>query len=183
MDSPKWVALRIGQHTVLPAAEGAAGQPDPKQVLTPKGSRMAKQAGVEERVQMPLKWGWLLGLGIVLILVGMFSVAVSVVATIASVLLFGWLLLFTGAMEAVWAFHQSKWSGIVLHVVSGVLSVAGFLLVTNPAARALVLTRLMTMCFMIGGLFRIVTPSLMHLPHRGWLLLSGVVTLLLGVYI
>jgi uncharacterized membrane protein HdeD (DUF308 family) len=86
-------------------------------------------------------------------------------------------------MEAVWAFHQSKWSGIVLHVVSGVLSVAGFLLVTNPAARALVLTRLMTMCFMIGGLFRIVTPSLMHLPHRGWLLLSGVVTLLLGVYI
>ncbi len=183
MDSPKWVALRVGQHTVLPAAEGAAGQPDPKQVLTPKGSRMAKQAGVEERVQMPLKWGWLLGLGIVLILVGMFSVAVSVVATIASVLLFGWLLLFTGAMEAVWAFHQSKWSGIVLHVVSGVLSVAGFLLVTNPAARALVLTRLMAMCLMIGGLFRIVTPSLMHLPHRGWLLLSGVVTLLLSVYI
>ena len=36
---------------------------------------------------------------------------------------------------------------------------------------------------MIGGLFRIVTPSLMHLLHRGWLLLSGVVTLLLGVYI
>jgi hypothetical protein len=36
---------------------------------------------------------------------------------------------------------------------------------------------------MIGGLFRIVTPIVMHLPHRGWLLLSGVVTLLLGVYI
>jgi hypothetical protein len=86
---------------VLPAAEGAAGQPDPKQVLTPKGSRMATQAGVEERVQMPLKWG----------------------------------------------------------------------------------TRLMAMCFMIGGLFRIVTPIVMHLPHRGWLLLSGVVTLLLSVYI
>ena len=68
---------------------------------------MAKQAGVEERVQMPLKWGWLLGLGIVLILVGMFSVAVSVVVTIASVLLFGWLLRFTGAMEAVWATNRS----------------------------------------------------------------------------
>jgi uncharacterized membrane protein HdeD (DUF308 family) len=76
-------------------------------------------------------------------------VAVSVVATIASVLLFGWLLLFTGAMEAVLAFHQSKWSGILLHVVSGVLSVvAGFLLVTNPAAGAPVLTLLM------AGFFR-----------------------------
>lgn len=145
---------------------------------------MANQAGVEERVQMPLKSGWLLGLGIVLILVGTFSVAVSVVATLASVLLFGWLLLFTGAMEAVYAFHQSKWTGIVLHVVNGVLSVvAGSLLVTNPGAGALVLTLLMAMFFMIGGLFRIITPIVMHLPHRAWLLLSGVVTLLLGVYI
>jgi uncharacterized membrane protein HdeD (DUF308 family) len=41
------------------------------------------------------------------------------VATIASVLLFGWLVLFTGAMEAVGAFHQSKWTGILLHVVNG----------------------------------------------------------------
>lgn len=57
---------------------------------------MANRAGVEGLVHMPLKWGWLLALGIVLILVGTFSVAVSVVATIASVLLFGWLLLFHG---------------------------------------------------------------------------------------
>ena len=145
---------------------------------------MANQAEVDGLVQVPLKSGWLLALGIVLIFVGTFSVAVSVVATIASVLLFGWLLLFTGAMEAVYAFHQSKWTGILLHVVNGVLSVvAGFLLVTNPAAGALVLTLLMAMFFMIGGLFRIITPIVMHLPHRGWLLLSGVVTLLLGVVI
>jgi uncharacterized membrane protein HdeD (DUF308 family) len=145
---------------------------------------MANEARVDERVQMPLKWGWLLALGIVLILVGTFSVAVSVVATLASVLLFGWLLLFTGAMEAVYAFHQSKWTGILLHVVNGALSVvAGFLLVTNPAAGALVLTLLMAMFFMIGGLFRIITPIVLQLPHRAWLLLSGVVTLFLGIYI
>ena len=145
---------------------------------------MANQAGVGDLVQVPLKSGWLLGLGIVLILVGTFSVAVSVVATLASVLLFGWLLLFTGAIEAGYAFHQSKWTGILLHVVNGVLSVvAGFLLVANPGAGALVLTLLMAMFFMIGGLFRIITPIVMRLPHRGWLLLSGVVTLLLGVFI
>jgi uncharacterized membrane protein HdeD (DUF308 family) len=145
---------------------------------------MANRAGVAAVVHMPVKWGWLLALGIVLIVVGTFSVVVSVVATLATVLLFGWLLLFTGAMESVYAFHQSKWSGILLHVVNGVLAiVAGFLLVTNPAAGALVLTLLMAMFFMIGGLFRIITPIVMHLPHRGWLLLSGIVTLLLGVFI
>jgi len=144
---------------------------------------MANRAGVDAVVHMPVKWGWLLALGIVLIVVGTFSVVVSVVATLATVLLFGWLLLFTGAMEGVYAFHQSKWSGILLHVVNGVLAVvAGFLLVTNPAAGALVLTLLMAMFFMIGGLFRIFTPIVMHLPHRGWLLLSGIVTLLLGIF-
>ena len=145
---------------------------------------MANRAGVDAVIHVPVKWGWLLALGIVLIVVGTFSVLVAVVATLATVLLFGWLLLFTGAMEGVYAFHQSKWSGILLHVVNGVLAiVAGFLLVTNPAAGALVLTLLMAMFFMIGGLFRIFTPIVMHLPHRGWLLLSGIVTLLLGVFI
>jgi uncharacterized membrane protein HdeD (DUF308 family) len=145
---------------------------------------MANEGGVGGLVQAPLKSGWLLALGIVLIVVGTFSVAVAVVATLASVLLFGWLLLFTGAIEAGYAFRHSKWSGIVLHVVNGVLSVvAGFLLVANPAAGALVLTLLMAMFFMIGGLFRIVTPLVLRLPHRGWLLLSGVVTLLLGIFI
>ncbi len=145
---------------------------------------MANETAVEGLLHSPLKWGWLLALGIVLILVGTFSVAVSVVATLASVLLFGWLLLFTGAIEAVYAFRHSKWSGILLHVVNGVLSVvAGFLLVAHPAAGALVLTLLMAMFFMIGGLFRIITPIVMKLPHRGWLLLSGVVTLLLGIFI
>jgi uncharacterized membrane protein HdeD (DUF308 family) len=145
---------------------------------------MANEAGVEGLVHAPLKSGWLLALGIVLIVVGAFSVVVSFVATLASVLLFGWLLLFTGSMEAVSAFRHAKWSGILLHVVNGVLSVvAGFLLVANPAAGALVLTLLMAMFFMIGGLFRIVTPLVMKLPHQGWLLLSGVITLLLGIFI
>jgi uncharacterized membrane protein HdeD (DUF308 family) len=145
---------------------------------------MANEPAAEGLVQAPLKSGWLLALGIVLIVVGTFSVAVSVVATLATVLLFGWLLLFTGAIEAAYAFSQSKWSGILLHVVNGVLSVvAGFLLVVNPAAGALVLTLLMAMFFMIGGLFRIITPIVMKLPHRGSLLLSGVVTLLLGLFI
>src|ERR1700730_15435425 len=145
---------------------------------------MANRAGVDAVIHVPVKWGWLLALGIVLIVVGAFSVVGSVVAPLATVLLFGWLLLFTGAMEGVYAFHQSKWSGILLHVVNGVLAVvAGFLLVTHPAARALVLALLMAMFFMIGGLFRIISPIVMHLPHRGWLLLSGVVTLLLGIYI
>jgi len=128
--------------------------------------------------------GWLLGLGIVLILVGTLALGAAVLATLASVLFFGWLLLIAGAIEVGYAFRQPKWGGVGLHVVNGVLGVvAGFILVLHPTSGAVVLTLLMAMFFMIGGLFRIITPIVMHLPHRGWLLLSGVVTLLLGVFI
>lgn len=145
---------------------------------------MANEGAAGTLIHVPLKSGWLLALGIVLIVVGTFAVVVSFGATLATVLLFGWLMLFTGAIEVGYSFHQAKWTGILLHVVNGALSlVAGFLLVANPAAGALVLTLLMAMFFMIGGVFRIVTTIVMKLPHRGWLLLSGIVTLLLGIFI
>jgi uncharacterized membrane protein HdeD (DUF308 family) len=145
---------------------------------------MANESVAETLHHLPLQSGWLLALGIVLVVVGTFAVIVSFAATLATVLLFGWLLLFTGAMEVGYSFHQAKWTGILLHVVNGALSlVAGFLLVANPAAGALILTLLMAMFFMIGGIFRIVTTLVMKLPHRGWLLLSGIVTLLLGIII
>ena len=128
--------------------------------------------------------GWLLGLGIVLILVGTLALGAAVFATIASVIFFGWLLLVAGAIEVGYAFSQPKWGGLILHVVNGVLGVvAGFILVLHPAAGALTLTLLMAMFFMIAGLFRIVTALLMRYPHWGWVLLNGLITFVLGVLI
>jgi uncharacterized membrane protein HdeD (DUF308 family) len=69
-------------------------------------------------------------------------------------------------------------------VVNGVLGVvAGFILVLHPTSGAVVLTLLMAMFFMIGGLFRIITALLMRYPHWGWVLLNGLITLVLGVLI
>ena len=111
--------------------------------------------------------GWLLGLGIVLILVGTLALGAAVFATIASVIFFGWLLLVAGAIEVGYAFSQPKWGGLILHVVNGVLGlVAGFILVLHPAAGALALTLLMAMFFMIAGLFRIVTMGLPVIGRR-----------------
>ena len=145
---------------------------------------MAARVAALDPAQLPLKWKGLLVLGIVLVLFGTFSLVLSFVATLASVLAYGWLLLAGGAMETVYAFKQAKWTGTVLHVVNGALGVvAGFLLVMHPGAGAVVLTLLMAMFFMAGGLFRVVTALVTQLPHRAWVLLSGAVTLLLGILI
>ena len=145
---------------------------------------METSAPVIEPAHLPVRWKPLLTLGIVLIAFGTLALAVSFVATLVSVLAFGWLLLVTGGIEMVYAFKNARWAGTILHVANGALSVvAGFLLLVNPAAGAVVLTLLMAMFFLIGGLFRIVAALVTELPHRGWILLSGAVTLLLGIFI
>jgi uncharacterized membrane protein HdeD (DUF308 family) len=145
---------------------------------------MVLSAPVIEPGYLPVRWKPLLILGIVLIVFGTLALTVSFVATLVSVLAFGWLLLVTGGMETVYAFRKTRWAGTILHVVNGALSVvAGFLLLMNPAAGAVVLTLLMAMFFLIGGLVRIVVSLVTSLPHRGWVLLSGAVTLLLGIFI
>ena len=50
------------------------------------------------------KWGWFLVLGILLILLGIASL-VYTPATLASVLVLGWLMFFSGIVEAVHAFQ------------------------------------------------------------------------------
>ena len=145
---------------------------------------MAQRTTLLEAGRLPARWKPLLVLGIVLIVFGTLALAVSFVATLVSVLAFGWLLLVTGGMETVYAFRNARWAGTILHVVNGALSVVtGFLLLVNPAAGAIVLTLLMAMFFLIGGLVRIVALVVTELPHRGWVLLSGIVTLLLGILI
>jgi uncharacterized membrane protein HdeD (DUF308 family) len=141
-------------------------------------------AHIIEPGQLPARWKPLLTLGIVLIAFGTLALAVSFVATLATVLAFGWLLLVTGGVEMAYAFKNARWAGTILHVANGALSmVAGFLLLMSPAAGAVVLTLLIAMFFLIGGLFRVVAALVVPLPHRGWILLSGAVTLLLGIFV
>jgi uncharacterized membrane protein HdeD (DUF308 family) len=138
-------------------------------------------ADIQELAQ---HWKWLLGLGLISIMIGTLALGSSVLVTLASVILFGWILLLMGGMEAVHSFWQRKWGGFFLHLVNGILSVVvGFLIVGNPGASALVLTLLLAMFFMVGGLFRIIAALTMRFPSWGWRLLNGVVTLLLGIFI
>jgi uncharacterized membrane protein HdeD (DUF308 family) len=45
------------------------------------------------------KWGWFLGLGIVLILLGTIALVIMPAATLATVLVLGWLMAFSGVFE------------------------------------------------------------------------------------
>src|SRR5262245_25517243 len=145
---------------------------------------------MEQRIQLPgaeelrRSWGWFLGLGIVLIILGVIAIGSAFFMTITSVWLFGWLLIIGGVMEVVHAFWHKRWAGFFLDLLTGVLYiVAGWMMVNNPQESALLLTLLIAMFLVFEGVFRIVAAIAVRYPHWGSVLFNGVISLLLGILI
>jgi uncharacterized membrane protein HdeD (DUF308 family) len=129
-------------------------------------------------------WGWFLALGILLIVLGLISLGYAVAMTIASVLLFGWLMIIGGVMEIIHAFRARGWSGTFIELLTGILyAVAGFMMIANPGVAAVTLTLLIALLLMFSGIFRIGAALMTRFPHWGWLALHGVVNLMLGIAI
>ena len=71
--------------------------------------------------------------------------------------------------------------GYFVDLLAGLLySVAGFLIVTHPAATAMGLTLLIAILLIFGGIFRIAAAITVRFHNGIWLLLHGLVNLLLG---
>jgi len=119
--------------------------------------------------ELKRNWGWFLGLGIALVVLGTIALGASVATTIVSVLLFGWLLIIGGVLEGVHAsWRERGWGGFFIDLLTGVLYVVvGFMMVASPAATALTLTLLIALFLMFGGIFRIVVALILRFPHWG----------------
>jgi uncharacterized membrane protein HdeD (DUF308 family) len=130
------------------------------------------------------KWGWFLALGIALIVLGMVALSIIPAATIATVMVLGWLMVLSGIVEAVHGFQVRGWGGMFLHLAGGILGVLiGLLIVTHPVAGALAWTLLFASFFTVVGLFRLIAAIRLKFPNWGWLAFDGTVTLLLGIFL
>ena len=136
-------------------------------------------AGIEE---IRSSWGWFLALGILFILLGSVCVIGNVSATFATVLVFGWMLLFSGIFALVHAFRTHSWQGFLLSLLSALFrGFAGYLLIRYPLAGAATLTLVLASLFIVGGLFRAIGAGMLKFPSWGWAVFSGIVSLGLGI--
>ena len=128
------------------------------------------------------RWGWMLVLGILMVVLGIVALYMAPAATFGTVILLGWLLIVSGVIEAIHAFRVRRWGGFFLHLIGGVLGVLiGLLVVTHPIAGALAWTLLFASFFTVIGLFRLITAISLRFPNWGWAVFDGIVTLGLGV--
>jgi len=129
-------------------------------------------------------WGWLLALGLAMLIVGVAAMIITPAATLATVLILGWLLLASGVIESIYAFHARKWEGVFLHLIGGILGVViGLIVVTHPVAGALAWTLLFASFLTVLGVFRIVAAIRMKFPNWGWAVFDGLITVALGLLV
>lgn len=129
-------------------------------------------------------WLWFVLLGIALVVLGTIALGSVAIASLAVAAAFGMLLVLGGLAEAVGAFWCRGWSGIFLHLLSGVLSVVvGVLFLRAPIGALAALTLLLACFLMAGGTFKIVAALSYRFAAWGWPLASGVIDLLLGIMI
>lgn len=138
----------------------------------------------QDLYQLKKNWGWLLALGVLMILSGMAAVGLSVVATIVTVVMIGAFALIAAGAEVASAIWTRGWEGTALHLLTAALyGVFGFLLVTRPLLGAGVLTLLLALVLLVSGVARIGFAATIRFHHWGWAVASGLLSVLLGVLI
>jgi len=130
-------------------------------------------------------WRWLMGTGIVVILLGLAAIFLPFVATLAIEILIAMILLIAGATQVVHAFKSQRPKGFTFRLLAaGLYGLAGILLLAFPLHGALTLTLLLAVFFAIIGAFKIALA--LHIrpyPSWDWLLISGLIAVVLGALI
>lgn len=130
-------------------------------------------------------WIWFLSLGIILIVLGLFSITTPFMSGLVATICVGIVFLVSGISHIVQSFGAMKWKGIFFLMLSGVIYIiAGLMLVTNPNSGLLFFTLVISMLLMMEGFFEIFSSFQMPTGSGwGWFLFGGIANLLLGIFI
>jgi uncharacterized membrane protein HdeD (DUF308 family) len=131
------------------------------------------------------KWGWIVALGAVYVIVGLVALGSIVTATAATVLLVGAMMVVAGLTEVFNAFQMRTCGKFALWLLLGALYIfSGVITFQNPLLAAVLLTFLLGLALVVSGAMRLILAFGMK-ESAPWIFvaISGVVTLLLGLVI
>jgi uncharacterized membrane protein HdeD (DUF308 family) len=149
-------------------------------MATANPSEGLRGAGLVKRAS-----GWLIGISVVFILLGIAAIIEPEVAGLAITILVGWLFVFGGVAHVVAAFAAHGAERIIWQVlIAFAYLVGGFYLLTHP------LLGLGTLTLVLAGIILMVAviELIVYFRARGeggssWLLMNAIITLLLGALI
>jgi uncharacterized membrane protein HdeD (DUF308 family) len=137
-----------------------------------------------EFLRLRSDWYWFALYGLLLVVSGTVAIIVPPLAAVAAMIVLGAALLVCGTATIVLAFWAGRWTGVLVHLLVGILYViAGFAIFDMPVGAGLNATLFVAVFFIVVGIFRALAALLIRFPHWGWSLLNGLVTFLLGAVI
>jgi uncharacterized membrane protein HdeD (DUF308 family) len=135
--------------------------------------------------ELKQKWGWLMALGILFIVLGTLGLWMSFAMTLATVIMFGALLVVGGVFQLLNAYQLKGWKGVLWHVLIALLYIAaGIVIFADPGFASLGLTMALAWILVAVGLLRILMAFQLR-PVNGWAgpLVAGLISIVLGTMI
>jgi uncharacterized membrane protein HdeD (DUF308 family) len=137
-----------------------------------------------EIAEVRKSWGWFLALGIALMALGVLCIVKAQTATGISILVLGWVLIISAVFWLVNAFLTFDWSLFFLCLLNALIrGGVGYLLIRHPNAGAEAVTMVLAVLFIVGGLFRTIGASVIKFPQWWLMVLAGLVSVGLGVFV
>jgi uncharacterized membrane protein HdeD (DUF308 family) len=138
----------------------------------------------EEHASLRAAWWMFLIMGVISIIVGMLAISSAFIATMASVVVFGVLLVVEGITGVIHAIMVRTWKGFAMNLlVAALYLLGGFFMLEEPIRAAAVLTLVLAAAFIVGGMLRVIIAIAVQFHGWPWVLLNGVIDLILGVMI
>ena len=130
-------------------------------------------------------WKGLMAVGVIAIVIGCIAILVPAVAAVGTAIFIGWILLIAGAFLVAAAFSAHSVGSLLLRLLWAAITViVGIWLIVEPHNGTLTLTFVLGVYFLFMGLTRITVAFLGRgQPNAGWVGLSGVCGLLIGILV
>jgi uncharacterized membrane protein HdeD (DUF308 family) len=134
---------------------------------------------------MGKSWGWILAMGIVMVILGTLGLGATFMVTMATMFFFGVLILIGSGAQLVEAFYVEDWKSRVWHVLVAMLYlVAGITIINQPALASTMFTLIIAFTLIaIGGVRIIAAFQMRGVEGWVWMLIAGIATVALGAMI
>lgn len=128
---------------------------------------------------------WYLVQSGLMICAGILALVYPALSSVAVVFFLGWLLIFSGVLQAISLIGARDVPHFWLQLVSVVLFlIVGVLFLRNPGESLLTLTLLLIVFFMVEGISKVIfSLTIQPFPNWGWVLVSGIIGILLAFYL
>ena len=129
--------------------------------------------------------GWLLGLGVLFVMLGVIGLGMVVGLTLMSLLFLGVILIVVGVSQLIDVFKCKEWRGALWHALVGTLYIiGGCMIIYDPILASEAITALIAWVLIFIGIARLMMAiELRHASGWGWLFFAGLTAIVLGILI